>query len=94
MSARKFDYSKKTPGPQDYHNPSLVVKTKAPKYSMAARSKSYKQMEFENNQYKPAPSTYDVKGDFANKAGARIGTSQRKELTETKKTPAPNYYKS
>ena len=46
MSARNFDYTKKTPGPQDYENNSLFMKSKAPGYSMANKSKSYKELEF------------------------------------------------
>lgn len=92
MSARTIDYSKKTPGPQDYDNNSLIIKSKAPGFSMATKSKSYKQLEFEKNEYKPAATAYESKSTFDKKQGGLIGSSTRKDLTETEKTPAPNYY--
>lgn len=60
-----------------------MIKNKAPGYSMGNKSKSYKEMEFEKNSYKPAPSSYESKGAFERKNGTTIGTSNRKDLTET-----------
>lgn len=94
MSARNVDYTKRTPGPHEYDNNTLKVKNKAPGFSMSARSKSYKQMTFDKNSYKPAPTCYDSKGNLEKKSAVFIGSSKRKDLTETEKTPAPNYYTS
>lgn len=95
MSARNVDYTKRSPGPHEYDNNTLRVKNKAPGFSMSAKSKSYKQMTFDKNSYKPAPTCYDSKGAFDKKnSGIFIGSSKRKDLTETERTPAPNYYTS
>lgn len=61
---------------------------------MGAKSKSYHQLEFDLNEYKPAPVSYEAKGSFQKPNGVFIGSSTRKDLTETEKTPAPNYYTS
>ena len=47
-----------------------------------------------NNSFKPAPSQYDsFKGSFNNPTRSIVfGSSDRKDLTETEKTPGPNYY--
>ena len=94
MSAKTIDYTKKTPGPHEYDNNTLKVKNRQPRFSMSAKSKSYKQMTFDKNSYKPGPTNYEAKGAFERKNGIFIGGSQRKDLTETEKTPAPNYYNS
>lgn len=46
--------------------------------------------------YTPGPTKYDHKGSFENKnpSGVVIGTANRKDLTETEKTPGPNFYQS
>ncbi len=63
---------------------------------MSTRSKSYHQLTADQNMYTPGPTKYDQKGSFGNKnlSGVVIGTSNRKDLTETEKTPAPNFYQS
>ena len=94
MSARYVDYTKKTPGPTDYDNNTLKVKNKSPGFSLGVKSKSYHQLQFEKNDYKPAPVHYESKGSFNKKNGTVIGSSNRKDLTETEKTPAPNYYQA
>lgn len=94
MSARYIDYTKRTPGPQDYDTSAVKLLHKAPNYSMGNKSKSAKQIEFDHNRYKPAPTNYNAKGTIEKKNGTFIGTSQRKDLTETQKTPAPNYYQT
>lgn len=94
MSAKNIEYVKRTPGPHEYDNNTLKVKSKAPNFTMAPRSKSYRQLEFDLNEYKPAPVSYEAKGSFQKKNGIFIGCSSRKDLTETEKTPAPNYYAS
>ena len=51
---------------------------------MATRSKSYKQLTTEKNMYQPAPTAYDsFKGSFIRNTKTVIGTSNRKDLTET-----------
>ena len=94
MSARNVDYTKRTPGPHDYDNDTIKVKNHAPGYTMSTKSKSYKQMTFEKNNYKPAPTSYGSKGAFQKKNGIFIRSSNRKDLTKTERTPAPNYYTS
>lgn len=63
---------------------------------MSTRSKSYHQLTADQNMYTPGPTKYDHKGSFENKnpSGVVIGTSNRKDLTETENTPAPNFYQS
>jgi hypothetical protein len=70
----------------------LKVKKKAPNFTMSTMSKSYHQLTFEKNTYKPGPTTYNKNSTSENKNGIFIGTSSRKDLTETEKTPGPNYY--
>lgn len=59
---------------------------------MSTRSKSYHQLTFERNIYTPSPTAYKHKGAFEKKNGVVIGSSNRKDLTQTEKTPGPNYY--
>lgn len=95
MSARSTEYVKRTPGPHEYDNNTLRVKNKAPNFTMSTRSKSFHQLTFDNNVYTPAPTSYNYRSTFeGNKSGVVIGTAQRRDLTETEKTPAPNYYES
>ena len=70
----------------------MKVLNKAPVHSLGNKSKSNKQIDFDHNAYKPGPTSYETKRDFINKNGTFVGSSQRKDLTETEKTPAPNYY--
>lgn len=58
---------------------------------MSLRSKSSGQIAFDQNDYKPGPTAYQVPSGFSN-SGAFIGGSKRRDLTETEKTPAPGYY--
>lgn len=66
---------------------------KAPNYSLGNRSKSARQIDFDHNNYKPGPTNYDAK-KIGSKHGPFIGSSQRKDLTETEKTPGPDKYLS
>lgn len=72
MSARYVDYSKRTPGPHEYDNNTLRVKGHAPVFSMGNKSKSVNQITFDNNSYKPGPTSYEKKGTNS-KSGAFIG---------------------
>lgn len=81
MSARSADYLKRTPGPQDYNNNTLKVKNKSPVYTMSTMSKSYHQMTFDKNNYKPGPTNYNHKGSFEKKNGTVMGNSVRRDLT-------------
>lgn len=81
MSYKFIDYNKHTPGPQDYDPNGAKVLNKTPVYTLGKRSKSTKQIDFDNNAYKPAPTNYkNSKGDFLNKHGVFIGSSSRKDL--------------
>ena len=42
--------------------------------------------------YKPEPTKYEARSTFNSSAGVIFGSSKRKDLTETEKTPAPNKY--
>ena len=81
MSAKNPEYVKRTPGPHEYDNNTLKVKNKAPGFSMATKSKSYRQLEVDLNKYKPAPVSYESKGSFERKNGVVIGSSLRRDLT-------------
>lgn len=94
ISLKFVEYNKQSPGPQDYSAQGSKVLNKAPVYTLGNRSKSARQIDFDHNTYKPAPTNYETKRDFLNKHGTFIGSSQRQNLTETEKTPAPNYYMS
>lgn len=94
MSQQFIDYNKHTPGPQDYDAKGTKVLNKAPVFSLGNKSKSARQIIFDHNAFKPAPSNYISKDDLIKKNGVVIGSSDRKDLTETEKTPAPNYYMS
>ena len=59
---------------------------------MSTKSKSYRQLEVDLNTYKPAPVAYESKDSFKKDHGVFIGSSKRKDLTETERTPAPNQY--
>lgn len=61
---------------------------------MSTKSKSYHQLTFDNNIFSPAPTSYNHKSSFEKNNKVVIGTGTRKDLTETQKTPAPNYYNS
>lgn len=62
---------------------------------MPIRSKSALQLTLEKNSFKPSPGTYNHKNTFdERKRSVVMGTSIRKDLTETERTPAPNYYDS
>lgn len=50
---------------------------------MSAKCKSYHQLTFDNNVYTPGPTNYNHKGGFEKDHGIFIGTSNRKDLTET-----------
>lgn len=68
--AGRLDYPiKNSPGPQDYNNDSLRIKHKLPEFSMSKRSKSYREIVYDNNLYKPAPTAYQTKGSFNNPKG-------------------------
>jgi hypothetical protein len=94
MSLKFMDYTKHSPGPQDYDVNAAKVLLKSPVYTLGNKSKSNRQIDFDQNTYKPAPTNYPAKGTFEKKHGTFVGTSERQELTETEKTPAPNYYQS
>jgi hypothetical protein len=46
MSARLNNICKKTPGPFDYNNDTIKVKSKAPVFSMGNKSKSAQKIVF------------------------------------------------
>jgi len=92
MSQKFIDYNKHSPGPQDYDAKGAKVLNKSPVFSLGKRSKSTHEIVFDHNTFKPAPTNYNAKSDLVHKNGIVIGTSNRKDLTETEKTPAPNYY--
>ncbi len=92
MSQHFIDYTKHTPGPSDYDVKGIKVLNKSPVYNLGNKSKSARQIIFDHNSYKPAPSNYISKDDLIKKTGVVMGTSDRQDLTETEKTPAPNYY--
>jgi hypothetical protein len=94
MSQKFIDYNKHSPGPQDYDAKGAKVLNKAPVFSLGNKSKSTHEIIFDHNTFKPAPTNYNAKSDLIKKHGAFIGSSQRQDLTETEKTPAPNYYMS
>ena len=50
---------------------------------MAAKCMSYHQLTFDNNVFSPSPTIYNHKGGFEKTNGIFIGTSNRKDLTET-----------
>lgn len=79
------------PGPQDYKNESMETKPKAPMYSMHSKSKSTQKIIVDDNCYKPEPTKYNTQG-LGRVIGVVFGSSNRKDLTETERTPAPNNY--
>lgn len=81
MSARYIDHTKKTPGPQDYDNDTLKVHNKQPVFTMGNKSKSFHQITFDKNDYKPAPTTYESKTSLGMANSAVIGISKRRDLT-------------
>lgn len=84
MSYKYLDYNKHTPGPQDYDPNGVKVLNKTPVYTLGNKSKSTHHIDFDHNTYKPGPTSYkNSKGNFINKNGVFIGSSSRKELTET-----------
>ena len=93
MSLKLIDYNKQTPGPQDYAAERTKVLNKAPNFSLGKRSKSSKAILNDHNTYKPGPANYETQRAM-HKNGAFVGSSQRQDLTETERTPAPNYYKT
>ena len=94
MSSKFIEYKKHTPGPQDYDVKANQVLNKAAVQSLGNKSKSTAQINFDHNAYKPGPTQYKEKTEFVTKHGTFIGSSQRQHLTETEKTPAPNFYMS
>lgn len=94
MSARYFRQPMKTPGPLEYVNDTIKVKNKTPVYSMGRKSKSTIKIIEDHNKYKPGPNNYEQKFAFSKTAGVIFGSSHRKDLTETERTPAPNFYKT
>jgi hypothetical protein len=58
------------------------VLNKSPAFSLGNRSKSARQIDFDHNTFKPGPTAYNKDGAKRSKA-AFIGSSHRKELTET-----------
>lgn len=92
MSQKFIDYNQRTPGPTDYEVRGEKVLGRSPAFSMGNRSKSAQQITFDHNAYKPAPTNYNQKADTTRKGGVVIGSAIRQDLTETEKTPAPNYY--
>ena len=83
MSLRYINYNKHTPGPQDYQVEGSKILNKSPAFSLGNKSKSTHQIDFDHNNYKPGPTNYEKKGTFNTKNGVIVGSSQRKELTET-----------
>ncbi len=81
MSQKFIDYNKHTPGPTDYDTKGTKVLNKSPIYSMGNKSKSNRQIDFDHNTYKPAPTNYLSKSDLIKKNGVVIGSSVRKDLT-------------
>lgn len=81
MSSRFIDYSKHTPGPQDYEVKVNQVLNKSPVQTLGFKSKSTSQIVFDHNTYKPGPSQYEGKTEFALKHGAFVGSSSRQDLT-------------
>lgn len=94
MSQRFIDYNKHSPGPQDYDYKAKNVLNKSPVFSLGNKSKSTRQIDFDHNAFKPAPTNYNTKNQWDQKNGIFVGSSTRQDLTETEKTPAPNYYMS
>lgn len=91
ISLRFIDYNKTTPGPQDYKVEGSKILNKAPAFTLGNRSKSARQIDLDHNSYKPGPTVYDAKKQTG-MHGPFIGSSQRRDLTETEKTPAPSHY--
>ena len=83
MSVKFLDYNKHQPGPADYQAEGTKVLNKAPVHSLGNKSKSNKQIDFDHNVYKPGPTNYETQKDFINKHGTFVGSSHRKDLTET-----------
>ena len=94
MSLKFIDFNKNSPGPQDYQIQSSKVLNKAPVFSLGKKSKSTQQIDFDHNAFKPGPTAYNSKETLVRTNGTFMGTSDRKDLTETERTPAPNYYKT
>mgnify|MGYP000896204473 FL=1 len=94
MSARFFRPPPKIPGPAEYDTNQLNNKNKQPVYSIGNKSKSPQKIIEDHNTYKPSPGLYQSKSTFNKSAGVIFGSSNRKDLTETERTPAPNYYTS
>jgi len=83
MSVKLLNYPKQTPSPQDYITERIKVQNKAPVYTLGKKSKSAREIDFDNNSYKPAPTNYPTKDIFKLSSGTFMGSSNRKELTET-----------
>ena len=64
MSAKVFNNSKQSPGPADYQTDTLYLKNKSPNFTIPSRSKSAKQIDFEKNNFSPAPTTYNKSSTF------------------------------
>lgn len=81
MSARFIDYTKHSPGPQDYDVKANQVLNKAPIQTLGYKSKSSSQIIFDHNTFKPGPTQYENKTQFVTKHGTFIGSAQRQDLT-------------
>jgi hypothetical protein len=57
---------------------------------MGNKSKSPQKIVLDHNGYKPGPGTHDFKQN--DNKGFVFGSSNRKDLTETEKTPGPDNY--
>ena len=61
---------------------------------MGGKSTSEREIVIDHNKYKPAPVSYNTRMSPVKQQGVVIGTSNRKDLTETEKTPAGSNYKT
>lgn len=83
MSQRFLEPRKHTPGPMDYEIKPAKVLSQSPVFSLGNKSKSAREIIFDHNSFKPAPTNYNTRVDLINKHGVVIGSSDRKDLTET-----------
>lgn len=63
----------------DYEIKPAKVLSQSPIFSLGNKSKSAKEIIFDHNSFKPAPTNYNT--SLINKHGAVIGSAERKDLT-------------
>jgi len=61
MSAKFIDYTKHSPGPQDYEVKTNQVLNRSPVQTLGYKSKSSNQIIFDHNTFKPGPTQYENK---------------------------------